>query len=58
MSAKKTGGTAGRQRAKDAAMAAMLKAQGVERHTARCPLCHNLVAIRNLPHHIATCKAS
>lgn len=55
MSAKKSGGTAGRQRAKDAAMAAELKARGVKRTTCRCPLCHGLVGLERLYGHLATC---
>lgn len=56
MSAKKTGGTVGRLKAKNQAMAAMMKAQGIERHTANCPLCHKQVSLRNLYGHIGTCK--
>jgi ribosomal protein L37AE/L43A len=56
MSAKKTGGTAGRLRAKNSAMAAAMKAEGIQRHTAKCPVCHRAVAISSMYAHIVTCK--
>lgn len=55
MSAKKTGGTAGRRRAKDSAMAAAMKAEGVTRSTCRCPTCHALVSLNSLYAHIGKC---
>jgi len=56
MAAKKTGGTGARMRAKNQAMAAMMKAQGIERQICRCPVCHNAVAIHRLYAHLTTCK--
>ena len=56
MAAKKTGGAGPRLKAKNQAMAAAMKAQGVTRHTANCPLCHRLVAIHNLYGHIGRCS--
>lgn len=55
MSAKKTGGTAGRLKAKNQAQAAAMKAQGIVRKVTRCPICHNLIAILNYQAHTATC---
>lgn len=49
MSAKKTGGTAGRNRAKNSAMAAMLAKQGVKRTTFRDPITNNIVACGTIP---------
>lgn len=56
MSAKKTGGTAGRRRAKDSAMAAELARLGVKRTTCNCPVCHKLVSMDRLPAHLMSCK--
>lgn len=56
MSAKKTGGGAGRQRAKNQAMAASMAAQGIKRTSCRCPICHKLVGLGVLPTHIMTCN--
>ena len=56
MAAKRSGGTAGRQRTKNQAMAAAMAAQGVKRSTAKCPMCHALVAIGSLYGHIGKCK--
>jgi hypothetical protein len=56
MSAKKTGGTAGRMRAKNSAMAAALKAAGIERHTGKCPVCNRIVSLGSIYNHIVTCK--
>lgn len=44
------------QRAKDAAMAARLKALGIERRSANCPICHRVTALSSLQHHITTCR--
>lgn len=52
MAAKKSGGTAARQREKNSAMAAMMKAQGIKRTTTRCPVCHKLIGIDGLYHHV------
>jgi len=56
MSAKKSGGTAGRQRAKDAAMAAAMKAQGIERNIGKCPICNKAISLGSLYNHIISCK--
>lgn len=56
MAAKKTGGTVGRVKAKNQAMAAAMKAAGVERRTGNCPLCHKEVSLHKLYSHILTCK--
>jgi len=44
------------QSAKDKARAAWLKAIGDTRQVARCPICNQMVAIKRLYGHIATCK--
>ncbi len=44
------------QRAKDAAMAARMKAAGIERRHANCPICHRVSALSGFQHHIVTCK--
>ena len=44
---------AAKNREKDQAMAARLKAEGVTRDVARCPICYGVVALRNLYNHIA-----
>ena len=41
---------------KDAAMAAQLKKEGVERTVAACPICHRVVSLTRLPVHVLTCK--
>lgn len=56
MAAKKTGGGAGRTRAKNQAMAARMKEEGVERSTLRCAICGGLVGINRYPIHLASCK--
>lgn len=56
MGAKRTGGTGARLKAKNQAMAAAMKAQGVERTTCLCPLCHGKVALSRLYTHILNCK--
>lgn len=56
MAAKRSGGTAGRMKAKNAAMAADLKARKVERHVGRCPVCHKEVALQKMYNHIISCK--
>ena len=47
-------GTADRN--KDIAMAARLKADGVKRKVARCPICNKVVNIKGLYTHIITCS--
>jgi len=42
--------------AQDKAMAARLKAEGVKRNTARCPICNKMVNIKGMYTHIVTCK--
>lgn len=49
MSAKKTGGTAGRNRAKNSAMAAALAKQGVKRTTFRDPITYGIVSVGTYP---------
>lgn len=56
MAAKKSGGTAGRMRAKNSAMAAALKAAGEERTSGKCPLCNRAFSINHLYNHIISCK--
>lgn len=56
MGAKKTGGTAGRNKAKNIAMASRMKQEGIDRRTCRCPICHKMVGIAALPLHIAKCS--
>lgn len=56
MAAKKSGGTGARLKAKNQAMAAAMKAQGIERNIARCPVCHSITSLDRLAHHIASCK--
>lgn len=43
------------RKAKDAAMASMMKRLGIERTSANCPLCHQLISLRQLYGHICTC---
>lgn len=43
----------GRNREKDQAMAANLKAIGEERTKARCPICHVVIALSHLYAHIS-----
>jgi hypothetical protein len=56
MSAKKSGGTGTRLKAKNQAMAAEMKRLGVERKVARCPVCNKIVALNGIATHINTCK--
>lgn len=49
MGAKKTGGTGGRRRAKDQAMAAQLAKDGVQRSTYRDPITNKIVPIGRVP---------
>lgn len=56
MAAKKTGGTAGRIRARNQAMAARMKDEGVERATLRCAICGGLVARDRYPIHLGACQ--
>jgi hypothetical protein len=56
MAAKKTGGTGTRTKAKNQAMAAAMKIQGVKRSICRCPICHGLVGIERIYAHILNCK--
>jgi hypothetical protein len=49
MSAKKTGGSAGRQRAADSARASFMAAQGVKRTTFRDPITNQIVACGTVP---------
>ena len=46
MSAKKTGGTAGRQRAADSARAAWMAAKGIKRTMMRDPITYKMVPIK------------
>jgi hypothetical protein len=43
------------QKAKNSAMAAMMKEKGIRRTTARCSLCLHIVPIP-IDRHLATCK--
>ena len=56
MGARKSGATGTNLRAKNSAMAARMKAEGVERHTTKCPCCHNTVSLDGVYRHIITCK--
>lgn len=56
MSAKKSGGHGASTKAANQAMAARMKAEGVERRTCRCPICHHLVSINGLFSHLTGCK--
>jgi hypothetical protein len=38
------------------ANAARMKAEGVKRMIALCPVCYKKVALNNIYHHIVTCK--
>ena len=51
--ASSSGGGATRRRGKDQAMAAALKAEGIERTSCRCPICNGIVALTRLYNHIA-----
>lgn len=42
-----------KSREKDQAMAARMKAEGVKRTVARCPICSKLVAVNSLATHLA-----
>ncbi len=48
-----SGGAAGRRRTKDQAMAGRLKAEGVKREHARCPICSKVVSLNALPVHLS-----
>lgn len=56
MSAKKTGGHGASLKAKNSAMAARMKADGVERATMKCPLCNRMVGIKTFGSHILGCR--
>lgn len=56
MSAKSSGGTASRLRAKNAAMAAAMKAAGIKRSSCLCPMCHAIVSLSALYGHLGKCK--
>lgn len=55
MAAKKSGGGATNTRNKNIAMAAYMKAHGIERHTCNCPLCHARVSLNALYAHLGKC---
>ena len=56
MSAKKTGGSAGRQRQKDSAMAADMAKRGIKRNTCKCPVCYKTVGVeQKIYAHIIAC---
>lgn len=57
MAAKKTGGGASRNRNKNVAMAAYMKAHKVERHVCLCPICHRQVGLNSLYSHLGKCNA-
>lgn len=40
------------RRAKDAAMAHRLKAEGVKRSSGRCPVCHKVVPVERVAAHL------
>lgn len=40
------------KRAKDAAMAAYMKAKGIVRKSCRCPICHHEVNLNRLAEHL------
>ena len=44
---------AAKNREKDQAMAARLKADGVKRESARCPICNKVVSLAQLQVHVA-----
>lgn len=44
------------RRAKDQEMASRMKKEGVRRSSARCPICHSLIAMNSLYFHICSCK--
>lgn len=56
MGARKSGSTSANLRAKNAAMGVRMKAEGVERHTTKCPCCHNTVSLNGVYQHIIACK--
>ena len=56
MAAKKSGGTAGRLRAKNQAIAAQMKTDGVKRNVCRCPVCHKVVGVDHLYSHLTVCN--
>lgn len=40
----------------DKANAARMKAEGVKRKVARCPICYRMVNLKGIYNHIITCK--
>ena len=52
------GGKKANQRGKDQSRAADLKARGVVRRTARCPLCYRIVGIDMYAHVASGCKGN
>jgi hypothetical protein len=44
------------QKAKDAAMAAYMKARGIRRTSLACAICHRTVGIDGYENHLVTCK--
>jgi len=44
------------RKAKDAAMAAYMKARGIKRTTLNCAICHGAVGIANYEGHLLSCK--
>jgi hypothetical protein len=51
-----SGGGAARRRGKDQAMAAELKKNGVERTSAKCPICYSTVSLKSLYGHLSVHK--
>ncbi len=41
---------------RDKEMASRLKREGVRRTSARCAICHHLVALARLPEHLMKCQ--
>ena len=56
MGARRSGGTGARLKAANQARAAFMKAHGIHRTTARCPVCHKLIGVEAIYNHIATGK--
>lgn len=54
--ASKTGGTAGRKRAADSAMAARLKDAGISRSSGRCGICNEMVPLKHMDSHMRVHK--
>lgn len=52
MAAHTSKGTGSRMKAKNAEMAARMKAEGIQRNTMKCPICHKLVGIGSLWAHL------